>query len=502
MADIDYIYGYYAEVSPLRLRLALLNAGLALPEAGTACELGFGQGMSVNLHAAASATEWYGTDFNPAQAALAREVAQASGSGAKLYDEAFAEFCQRQELPDFDFIGLHGVWSWISDENRAIIVDFIRRKLKVGGVLYISYNTLPGWAAFAPMQHLFKVHADTVGAQGDGIINRVNGAVDFAERLLATNPAYARANPHIVWRIEAIKDLNRRYLAHEYFNRHWYPMHFAKMAEWLAPAKLSYACSAGYLDHVDVLNLTTEQQVFLNEIPDAMFRQSVRDFMVNEQFRKDYWVKGARRLTALEQAEAVRAQKVILTTPRADVSLNVTGALGEAAMSEAQFAPILDLLAGHKAHTVAQIEQVVREQGVTYTTLVQALMVLTGGGHLATVQDEGQIAQARKRTERLNAYLMDKARSSDNISFLASPVTGGGVALRHIEQLFLLAASQGQKPTEWAHCVWQLLASQGQQLDKDGKIVESADESLSELTTQAAMFQEKRMPALKALQIA
>ena len=71
----------------------------------------------------------------------------ASGAAAKLFDQAFAEFCARPDLPDFDFIGLHGIWSWISDENRAVIVDFIRRKLKVGGVLYISYNTQPGWAA-------------------------------------------------------------------------------------------------------------------------------------------------------------------------------------------------------------------------------------------------------------------------------------------------------------------------------------------------------------------
>jgi SAM-dependent methyltransferase len=66
-----------------------------------------------------------------------------------LFDESFAEFASR-DLPEFDYIGLHGIWSWISDENRAVIVDFIRRKLKVGGVLYISYNTLPGWAPLPP----------------------------------------------------------------------------------------------------------------------------------------------------------------------------------------------------------------------------------------------------------------------------------------------------------------------------------------------------------------
>jgi len=34
------------------------------------------------------------------------------------------------DLPDFDFIGMHGIWSWISEEDRALIVEFIRRKLK------------------------------------------------------------------------------------------------------------------------------------------------------------------------------------------------------------------------------------------------------------------------------------------------------------------------------------------------------------------------------------
>ena len=57
VADIGYTYGYYTELNPLRTQLAMLNAGVAVPEIKTACELGFGQGVSVNVHAAASATE-------------------------------------------------------------------------------------------------------------------------------------------------------------------------------------------------------------------------------------------------------------------------------------------------------------------------------------------------------------------------------------------------------------------------------------------------------------
>jgi SAM-dependent methyltransferase len=242
VADVGYTYGYYPELNPFRVKLAFLNAGLAFPEFGAACELGFGQGLSANLHAAASVTEWHGTDFNPSQAGFARELAQVAGAGAKLHDEAFADFSNRPDLPDFDYIGLHGIWSWISDDNRAVIVEFLRRKLKVGGVLYISYNTLPGWATFAPLRHLMTEHAAVLGAEGRGIVNRIDGALDFTERLLATNPQFLRANPTLRDRLDRIKGQNRHYLAHEYFNRDWHPMHFATMADWLEPAKLQYAC--------------------------------------------------------------------------------------------------------------------------------------------------------------------------------------------------------------------------------------------------------------------
>ena len=58
VADIGYTYGYYTELNPLRVKLAFLNVGLSYPEMGTACELGFGQGMSTNLQAAASVVRY------------------------------------------------------------------------------------------------------------------------------------------------------------------------------------------------------------------------------------------------------------------------------------------------------------------------------------------------------------------------------------------------------------------------------------------------------------
>jgi hypothetical protein len=303
-------------------------------------------------------------------------------------------------------------------------------------------------------------------------------------------------------RVKQLTEQNRHYLAHEYFNLDWHPMHFATMAQWLEPAKLQYACSANYLEHIDAINLSAEQQAFLKEIPDPMFRETTRDFMVNQQFRKDYWVKGARKLNALEQAELLRSQKLILTSHRADVSLKVTGALGEAEMTATIYNPILDLLADYKPKTLGQIEQAVKAQGITLAQIIQSDMVLTGAGHLAAVQEDNVITKTKKQTDKLNAYLCQKARGSNDINYLASPVTGGGFTVNRFQQLFLSSISQGKKqPADWAQSVWQTIAAQGQKLVKEGKTLDSAEENLAELTTQAQTFAEKQLPILRALQV-
>lgn len=503
VADVGYTYGYYAELNPQRLQLAFLNAGLVPPNVGTACELGFGQGMSTNLHAAASVVRWSGTDFNPAQAGFAQELARVAGSGAELLDEAFAEFCQRTDLPDFDFIGLHGIWSWVSDENRAVIVDFIRRKLKVGGVLYVSYNTQPGWASMVPMRDLLRQHAEVLGTDGAGIVHRIESALSFAEQLLATNPAYAQANPHIAQRLQHMKAQDRHYIAHEYFNATWEPMSFAKMAQWLSPAKLQWACSANLLDAIDTINLTPQQQALLAGIPDRMFRQTTRDFCVNQFFRKDYWVKGARPLTLLEQMERLRIQRVVLVCPQDQVSLKVVGNAGEASLQQEVYSPVLELLADHKPHTLGALEQQFETRGLALPQIVEAVLVLIASGAVMPAQDEHTVAQSKPRTERINSYLMSKGRSNNELKFLASPVTGGGILVERFEQLFLRARLQGQStPKDWAQFVWNLLQLQGHRLMKDGTTLETPDDNLAELQVQAERFAAKRLPLLQALQIA
>lgn len=503
VSEVGYTFGYYGELNPLRLRLALLYGGLALPAVTHACELGFGQGLTVNIHAAASGVSWHGTDFNPAQAGLAQELAAASGTVAGLHDESFAEFCGRPDLPDFDFIALHGIWSWVSETNRATIKDFIRRKLRPGGVVYVSYNTMPGWSSSAPVRKLLSEYADTALAKGQAPAERIDGALAFVDRMLAAQPAYLAAHPDLAQRIAALKTQDRHYLAHEYFNENWQPMYFSDVARALGEAKLAYAGSARYLDHIDILNLSPAQHGVLSQVADPALRQTMRDFMVNQQFRKDYWVKGARRLAPFDQSEALRQQRVVLVVHRGDVKLVANGAAGEAKLNAEVYVPLLDALADHRPRSLGELERLLAGKGVGFAQMVQALMVLVGQGKVEPAQDDETIEGVRARTDALNAHLVRKARGSGDIGFLASPVTGGGIAVLRAAQLFLWARSQGQAdPAAWAQLTWNLLAARGETLMKDGKPLQSAAENVAQLTVQARAFADKQLPMLRALKVA
>ena len=277
----------------------------------------------------------------------------------------------------------------------------------------------------------------------------------------------------------------------------------------LSAAKLDYACSAHYLDHLPALNFTPAQNALLQEQPNAMFRETVRDFLVNQQFRRDYWIKGPRKLAPAEQAQALQAQRVMLATAPADVAMKVKAPVGEATLTPAIYAPVVAAMADHQVHTLGDIWQHlqtgVQPPAVSFAQLTEAIMLLAGTGDVVAVQDAALAHRARPHTDKLNRHLLGMARHHADISCVASPVSGAGVTLSRFHQLFLLAMLEGKtrmdrpEPAALAAFAWAALLAQGQRLLKDGKPMDVAQDNIDELTVQATEFVSRRLPVLRRL---
>jgi hypothetical protein len=505
VSEIDYTHGYYRELSPLHLGLALMLRDQA-PIHGPFryLELGFGQGLSLNIHAAAVPGEYWGTDFNPNHAANALELAAASGADLHVLDDSFAELARRDDLPDFDVIALHGIWSWISDENRRVIVDIARRKLKVGGTLYISYNATPGWSASMPLRHLLLMHAELASGEAQGILPRIDAALAFGQQLVDAEAMYFKANAIAAERLKGMRNQNRRYLAHEYFNADWHPMPFSDVARYLDEAKVSFAASAHLVDNIDGINLSPEQQKVIGAISHPVLRETVRDYCVNQQFRRDVWVRGRREFTGPRLSQYLGEQRMVLLSPAAEVPLKVFGARGEGQLQADVYRPVIEFLAsdGYAPKLLADIPR--RCPKVSPLQVMEVLTVLCGGNHAALTQSPEAIALARPRTKKLNDHVIGLTVAGGGESnVLASCVTGLGIGVPPTQQLFLKSLDAGRNsPTVWAEDAWNIYSALGRRLVKDGRRLDAPEENIAELKSQAKDFADNRLPVLKALGVA
>jgi len=92
--------------------------------------------------------------------------------------------------------------------------------------------------------------------------------------------------------------------------------------------------------------------------------------------------------------------------------------------------------------SLGAIETSLRSADATLDQILDAALLVAGQEQLELVQSDDTISRVRKPSAKLNAHLLDAARSGDEIEHLASPVTGAGVPLKRMQQLFLLAASR------------------------------------------------------------
>ena len=502
VTEVDYTYGFYRELTPALMQLSLLAGAVEPPPLGEFkyCELGFGQGVGLNVLAAANPRgEFWGTDFNPAHAAGARQLAAMAGlQNFRCFDDSFEEFAARTDLPKFDWIVLHGVYSWVGERNRAAIVEFLRKHLAVGGVVHVSYNALPGWAPLMPLRELL-VRAATSETRSP-MPARIESALALAKQLNELPIGYFKQNAGAVRQLEEMAKQDRNYLAHEYLNAAWDPLYFADVAAEMETAKLTYAGSADVSQRFEGVTLPAEVRKLLSTVSDPVWKETLRDFSINQRFRRDLFVRGGRGIAQQEQLRRLREIRVALTRPRAQCPLKVQFGVVQTELQPSTYEPVLDALAARPL-CVNELVGMPALADIDAPRLVQALLVLVGAGYAMPCLPEDARGGATDSARRFNRAVCAQARAtSGGVSTLAAPSIGSGLQIGRIERLFADALFQGaaNEPAACAQHVWRILSAEGQALVKGGKRLETAEENVAELTDRARDWLANK-PTLEAL---
>lgn len=502
--EVAYSHGFYRQLTPTIMSFAALSRGqtfdLSAPSVEY-CELGCGQGFSANLLAAANPhIQFHAMDFNPAHIANARRLAsEAKLTNVHFYENAFADFYSRPGLPEnFDFIVLHGVFTWVSAENRKHIVDFIAAKLKPGGLVYVSYNAMPGWTITLPIRRLL---VDRAGRATGPLAPRIDDALNLVTSLAEAHSDFFKHHVAATVRLRSMMDMARNYLAHEYFNRDWTPFYFEDVANELAEAKLSFVGSLNFIDHFDDVSLSDGQRKILESEIDPIRREGLRDFIVNQLFRTDLFCKGALPHTERSAVGIWLETRFVLSISVEEIPLSVKTRLGEIDLTVSLYQSLFEAFS-HGPLSAREILMRNAVDGVSWGALTRAITVLVGANYLQPCLPEVEQAERAERCKDFNFAICKHAENSEDHQFLASPLTGGGLAINRSDRLFMLAIKEGkQRPEDWASDAWSILAPQGQRLLREGKMLETDDENIAELILRAEKFARYRLPVIRNLRI-
>lgn len=412
-SELEYTFGYFSFLKPDNLLLTCLLQGIRPPReitdldrpghGLTYCELGCGQGVTLNILATGDeGGRYYGVDYNPSQIANARALAEGAGLGnVELIEDSFANLHQR-ELPDFDFIVLHGIYSWISPALRQDIVDFIQRKLKPGGLCFISYNCAIARGSDHAFRHLLQAGLRReANPSPEGIAK----SLGLADELAARGARYFNQNAGTKHRLEDAKQRNATYVFHEYFNPHWAPFFFHEVAADMAKAELTFVGSADMaFNNLDLAIPATLRGAFesMSTTADQELLKGVR---ANQTFRRDLYFKGTPdRLPLDEQVAALKALHFGLSRARAECTLKVEIPAGVANLPDKPFAALLDALA--KAPVSGQaLRSLLPEGQIGDRDFVRALIILAGAQYLELYTNPQVLAATKSRFDRLNAAI-------------------------------------------------------------------------------------------------
>lgn len=495
-SDVSYVMGYYPEQSPNRIRFSLLMAGWDVPEGDNYLELGFGRGLSLNLHAASNPGEFWGNDFMPVHVAEARRLAAVSG--ARLLEDSFLDLGKRQGLPEFQFITAHGIYSWVDEERQGEIRRIVNGALGPGGVAYLSFNTQPGWAEMVPVQRLIRLYVEDMSNPADPLHDRLKEAFGLLNVLKQGKAAALEGRPNMEGRIKHAESAAPDYLAHEYLNRGWQPLFFVDVARALEEAKLQFAACSNPMESLSQLAVPqTLTEVFAN-VGDLVMREQLRDFAVNQSFRRDLFLRGGRRLHRSELSSRLERTRIVPIQSGLPTSWEMAGPAGPMTLREESYLPVLTAL--HASPKPVSLGELSLTLGIGFATMTEIAAVLVGHGIVAPAHDEATAAAVRKKSQAFNREVRSLATYVGEIAYQASPVTGAGIKADRFQQYFLTATeAKKSSAAELAQYAWKQLQHVGHGAVVDGQALTTERENIEYLTGLAATFLQQGLPFFKKL---
>jgi SAM-dependent methyltransferase len=502
VTDVPYLRTFSNDLSPASLRCAVALNGFATPAAHDFdyLELGSGNGDTlITLAAAYPHARFVGIDINREHVAFARELAGRVDLQNVRFIEGDFEQLAREDFPDFDFVSMWGLLSWISPQKRKAAIEFAGAKLRKGGLLFASYNAMPGWSAVEPLRRLMLDAATDLPSS----LERANRGLGVAKLLDDAGAHYFTNNPAARAMLATALSSGLAYAVHEYFLPHWHPMYFEDVAREMAASGIHFVGQLPLFCNYRDLVIPASLRPLFNGVTDRVGFERLKDYALNEFFRRDIFMKG--ECTRADETTRVYLDSTYFGTL---VSADQVKRSVKLPNYTLQFVgPIFDELIpslATRACTVSELVSTARLAPYGAQQLRNAVLHLALAEQVSPMQlSVPQVALPTPGPFRAslahNRMTLAQPLTPQSLVVLACPATGGGFVVSAVEVVCIRALAV--EPSQRGEWLRMFVAKQPVKLQVQGEGIEDFEAQVSVLAGEIELFCNRRLPKLIQLGI-
>jgi SAM-dependent methyltransferase len=281
--DLSYVHTH-----PDRLATLATLLGLA-PTPVTTCrllEIGCAAGgnllpMAYGLPAA----EFVGVDLS------ARQIADGQQRIAHLGLHNVTLLCRDlaglgEEMGSFDYIVAHGIYSWVPEPVRDRLMAVCKQLLRPHGIVYISYNTYPGWHIRGVIRDAMLFHTRTE-TEPQAKAQAARSIAHFiADHVVKGNTAYGGIFQGYLESLDkGLRGSNDSFLLHDELEECNDPVYFYQFVEHAARHGLQYLVEAELRDVLPHIFQPETRAQLQSLASDAVTLEQYMDFLRNRMFR-------------------------------------------------------------------------------------------------------------------------------------------------------------------------------------------------------------------------
>ncbi len=268
-----------------------------------------------------SESEFVGVDLSIRELDEAIATAQRLGlRNVEFLHKSIAEV--GEELGPFDYIIIHGVFSWVAREVQEKIFQICRSNLAPNGIAYISYNTYPGWHMRGMIRDMVCYHTEGL-ADPTACVAQARALVKFLTQSVASqNNAYGA---YLREELELFGQVDDYYLYHDHLEKVNEPVYFRHFVQRAKAHGLQFLGEADFSTML-ARNLSPQVEATLQRITrDIVQMEQYMDFVRNRTFRQTLLCHADVRLERALKPERLDGLFVASSLRTTDANLDVTG---------------------------------------------------------------------------------------------------------------------------------------------------------------------------------